>query len=151
VEFAFVLPVMLVLLLGMIDLGRAFVFGVSAQEGSREAARLAALANYDNTVDDNAVLGRLVASSAPALSGCTASAGTQSCNGGSWTFTLCVQNGAGSCTTIAAARAAQTLAGSQVTITAAGSVALLPGMQTGAFGVSLGGITVQGKTTMVIL
>jgi Flp pilus assembly protein TadG len=152
VEFAFVLPVILILLLGMIDFGRAFVFGVAAQEGARQAARLAASANNDVNVDDGAVLGRLVASSAPALTGCAANTNAnQSCNGGTWTFNVCVSNNGGPCTTVATARSANTLAGSKVTVTAAGSVSLLAGFQTGAFGLSLPSITVHGQSSMVVL
>src|SRR5205823_5705029 len=33
VEFALVLPILLIMLLGMIDLGRSLVFGVSIQQG----------------------------------------------------------------------------------------------------------------------
>src|SRR5438105_1690459 len=92
-EFALVLPVLLVLTLGLIDLGRAFVFGISIQEGARQAARLAASANYDAQVDNNAVLGRLVAASQPALSGCPAtSTANQPCNGGRWTFAVSIVN-----------------------------------------------------------
>jgi Flp pilus assembly protein TadG len=151
VEFAFVLPIMLLLLLGMIDLGRAFVFGVATQEGSRQAARLAASANYNMQVDDAAVLGRLVAASAPALTGCSATTTSQSCNGGSWTFNVCVSSSGGPCTTVAAARSANTLAGSQVTVTATGSVGLFPGLDTGIFGLKLGQIGVRGQSSMVIL
>ena len=152
IEFGLVVPAMLVLLLGMIDFGRAFVFGVATQEGTRQASRLAASANYDINVDDSAVLGRLVAASAPALVGCAAgTTANQSCNGGSWTFTVCVSNAGGSCTTIASARAANTLPGSKVTVTAAGSVSLLPGFDTGAFGLHLAQITVQGQSAMEIL
>src|SRR5205085_7990331 len=89
VEFALILPVTLVLMLGLLDLGRAFVFGVAVQEGARQATRLAASANYDVNVDENAVLGRLVAASAPALTGCLPTQiVNQTCNGGAWTFTL---------------------------------------------------------------
>jgi Flp pilus assembly protein TadG len=141
----------LILLLGMIDLGRAFVFGVATQEGARQAARLAASANNDVNVDDSAVLGRLVASSAPALTGCSSTTSNQTCNGGTWTFSVCVSNNGGPCTTVAAARTANTLAGSKVTVTAAGSVSLLAGFQTGAFGLSLPSITVHGQSSMVVL
>lgn len=152
IEFAFVLPVVLVMLLGMIDLGRAFVFGVATQEGTRQATRLAAAASNNINIDDNAVLGRLIAGSAPALTGCSAvTTANQSCNGGTWTFSVCVSNAGGPCTTIAAARAANTLAGSSVTVTAAGSVALFPGLQTGSQGVSLANIGVHGQASMVIL
>jgi Flp pilus assembly protein TadG len=149
VEFAFVLPIVLVLTLGLFDLGRAFVMGIAVQEGARQAARLAAAASYDSTIDDAAVLGRLVASSNPALVGCSAAANmTQTCGGGTWRFTVEV-NGASS--TLAAARAANTLAGADVRVTAAGAVALLPGFQTGAFGLTLPQIAVQGQAAMVVL
>src|SRR2546421_12123793 len=84
VEFAIVMPVMLLMTLGLIDLGRAFVFGVAVQEGTRQAARVAASANYSNAVaiTNSDVLGRLVAGSNPALAGCLPQTTSQSCNGG---------------------------------------------------------------------
>jgi Flp pilus assembly protein TadG len=152
VEFAIVLPVMLALTLGLIDLGRAFVFGVSVQEGARQAARLAASANYDVNVDDNAVLGRLVAASTPALVGCPAStAVNQVCNGGTWTFDVSIVNGSNTYPTLAMARSANGLAGATITTTARGSVALVPGLATGPFGLVLPQIGVQGRAAMVIL
>lgn len=151
VEFAFILPVTLLLMLGMIELGRAFVFGVAVQDGAREAARLAAKANYDANVSDSAVLGRLVSASSPALAGCASSTGAQTCGGGNWTLSLSVVNGSSTYTTIAAARSAGALAGSQINVTAAGSVALLPGLNTGGAGLMLPNITVQGQAVMVIL
>jgi Flp pilus assembly protein TadG len=152
IEFALVLPVMLVLTLGLIELGRAFVFGISVQEGARQAARLAASANYDMNVDNGAVLGRLVAASAPALSGCAATVTpNQVCNGGSWTFSVSIVNNATSYSTFAQARTANALAGAQITTTAIGSVALLPGFDAGAFGLRLPQITVQGESSMVVL
>jgi Flp pilus assembly protein TadG len=150
VEFAFILPILLILTLGLIDLGRAFVFGVSVQEGARQAARLAASANFDPSVDDTAVIGRLLASSSPALVGCALTPNvTQSCNGGTWRFSIDINNGA--YTSIPLARNANALAGAKVRVTAAGSVALLPGFQTGAFGLSLPQISVQGQAAMVVL
>ena len=151
VEFAIVMPVMLLMTLGLIDLGRAFVFGVAVQEGTRQAARIASTAKYDNTLTDSAVLGRLVAASNPALNGCALQTTAQSCNGGNWTFTLNVASSGASYTSIGAARTANALAGSKVTVTAAGSVALLPGLNTGVFGLSLPQINVQGQSAMVIL
>src|SRR5713226_56317 len=158
VEFAIVMPVMLALILGLIDLGRAFVFGVSVQEGARQAARLAASANYDVNVDDSAVLGRLVAASTPALVGCpTSTAANQACNGGIWTFNVSIVNGGSTyssstySTPLAAARGANALAGATVTVTARGSVALLPGVALGEFGLVLPQIGVQGQAAMVIL
>lgn len=150
-EFAIILPVMLLMTLGLIDLGRAFVFGVAVQEGTRQAARIAATASYDSSVTDSAVLGRLVGASNPALNGCASLTTLQSCNGGNWTFTVNVSSGGSSYPSIAAARTAHALPGSQVTITAAGSVALLPGLNTGIFGLSLPQINVQGRSAMVIL
>jgi Flp pilus assembly protein TadG len=150
VEFAFVLPIMLILTLGLFDLGRAFVLGISVQEGTRQAARLAAGASYDSTITDAAILGRLIASSSPALVGCPATLDlNQTCGGGNWRFTIEVANGA--YPTIAAARTANALSGANVRVTAAGSVALLPGFQTGAFGLTLPQIGVQGQAAMVVL
>jgi Flp pilus assembly protein TadG len=152
VEFAIMLPIMLALTLGLIDLGRAFVFGVSVQEGARQAARLAASASYDVNVDDAAVLGRLVAASTPALVGCIASTtANQNCNGGIWTFSLSVVNGGNTYASLAAARIANDLAGAKVTAAAHGSVALMPGVQTGAFGIVMPQISVHGQAAMVIL
>jgi Flp pilus assembly protein TadG len=151
IEFALIAPIMLVMLLGMIDLGRAFVYGVTAQEGARQAARLAATANYDPSVDDAAVLGRLIAASDPALNGCSSVTTSQSCGGGTWTLATRLTNGSSTYSTIAAARSANALAGATVTITTRGSVALFPGLQTGAFGLSLAQISVQGQAAMVVL
>jgi len=138
------------LLLGMIDLGRAFVFGVVVQDGAHAAARVSAKSNYDASVDDAVVLGRLVGTSNPALTACSnpTAWGLQPCG---WTFTLSVDNGATSYSSISAARAAGALAGAQVTITARGSVALFPGMQLGAWGLKMPQISVQGQSAMVIL
>ncbi len=165
VEFAIVLPVMLILTLGLIDLGRAFVFGVSVQEGSRQAARLGATAS-DYTVPadlaslDNAILGRLIASSSPALSGCApAAAPPQDCNG--LHLEEQVKYGNSTYASLYEARMAMTVqdwtaaihsaGGIQVTVKAAGPVALLPGVSTGAFGLTLPNINVQGQSTMVVL
>ena len=151
VEFAFILPVTLFLMLGLFELGRAFVFGVTVQNGAREAARLAAKANYDANVSDSAVLGRLVAASNPGLGGCASSTGTQTCGGGTWTISMSIVNGSSTYSTIAAARSAGALAGSTLTVTASGAVALLPGLNTGLPGYTLPNITVQGQAVMVIL
>ncbi|HEV7665305.1 MAG TPA: TadE/TadG family type IV pilus assembly protein [Chloroflexota bacterium] len=151
IEFALIAPIMLIMLLGMIDLGRAFVYGVTAQEGARQAARLAAVANYDSTIDDSAVLGRLIAASDPALNGCASVTTAQTCGGGAWTLSTSVTNGGSTYNTIANARAANALAGATVTLTASGSVALFPGFQAGAMGMSLPQISVQGQAVMVVL
>jgi Flp pilus assembly protein TadG len=152
VEFSIIVPVMLLMVLGLIDLGRAFVFGVAVQEGTRQAARVAATASYDSTLTDAAVLGRLVAASNPALIGCASQTASQTCNGGNWTFTVNVLSGGSTYSSISAARSANALVGgAQVTITAAGSVALLPGVSTGMYGLRLPQLNVQGQTAMVIL
>jgi Flp pilus assembly protein TadG len=151
VEFALLVPVMLLIVLGMIELGRAFTYGVSVQNGTREAARLAAKSTYDTNVNDSAVLGRLVAASNPALSGCTSSTGSQTCGGGTWLFSMNIVNGGTTYTTIAAARSAGALPGAQITVTAQGSVGLLPGLNTGTPGLTLANMSVQGQTVMVIL
>jgi Flp pilus assembly protein TadG len=153
VEFALILPVTMLIVLGMIELGRAFVFGVSVQDGAREAARLAAKASYDTTVGDTAVLGRLVAASNPALVGCAGAAWAVpiTCGSGTWTLSINIVNGASSYSTIAAARSAGALTGSNMTITAKGAVGLVPGLNTGVPGLTLANIGVQGQAVMVIL
>src|SRR5438876_12199109 len=104
VEFALVLPVMLLLLLGLFDLGRAFVLGGSAQNGAREAVRVGVNGAQDPAVTDEQVWGRLIAASHPALIGCTLAAGQ--CGGGNWTFSLVVDTGTATYSSLAAARAA---------------------------------------------
>jgi hypothetical protein len=165
VEFAIILPVMLVMTLGMIDLGRAFVFGVSVQEGTRQAARLAGTASgYTVPSDvaslDKAILGRLIASSSPALSGCSpAAAPPQDCNGLHLEEQVKYANS--TYASLYEARMAMTLqdwtaaihsaGGIEVTVKASGPVALLPGVATGALGLTLPNINVHGQSTMVVL
>jgi len=151
VEFALIVPVMLLLTLGLIDLGRAFIFGVSVQEGARQAARVAANVVSDSSIDDTRVIGRLVNASNPAL--CQGQTSTsQSCNGANWTISVSVANGASTYTSIANAKANNALvSGAKVTVTATGSVALLPGVSTGNYGLTLPQIGVQGQSAMVIL
>ena len=159
VEFAFVVPVMLLLTLGMIDLGRAFVFGVAVQEGTRQAARLAASANYDSNVTQSAIVGRVIDSSNPAMAGCLKQTGTQSCNAASWTVTVSVVGASGSTySNLDSARSANDLQctgtctdPAAVTITIAGSVALFPGVSTGNYGLVLPSIGVHGSSAMAIL
>lgn len=159
VEFAVVVPVMLLLTLGMIDLGRALIFGVAVQEAARESARVAAAANYDTSVTQQAVLGRLMYSANPAMAGCLIQTGTQSCNGGTWTVTVNVVGASGATyTSLDSARTANDLActgvctdPAEATITVTGSVALLPGVSTGNYGLTLPSISVQGMSSMAIL
>jgi Flp pilus assembly protein TadG len=154
IEFSLILPVMLLMAIGLISFGRAFVFGVSVQEGTRQAARLAASASVNTavTLTNADVLGRLVAASNPALVGCTAQTGAQSCNGGNWNVTVNVVGpSSASYATLEAARAANDLSGAQVTITITGAVAVLPGVSTGLYGLSLPQVGIQGQTAMVVL
>jgi hypothetical protein len=98
------------------------------------------------------VLGRFLAASTPALVGCLASTtANQSCNGGTWTLNLTVVNGANTYPTLAAARLANGLAGANVTVTALGSIGLVPGFQTGSFGIVMPQIGVRAQAAMVIL
>jgi Flp pilus assembly protein TadG len=61
VEFALVMPIMLFVLLGLIDFGRAYVAGVALEGASREGARLA----IDRNQTDLAVLSRVQLSAQP--------------------------------------------------------------------------------------
>ena len=155
IEFAIIVPVMLVILLGMIDLGRAFVYGVSVQNGAREAARLAERAATDVNVNDAAVLSRLVSASNPALIGCTAARGTQpACGGGDWTFSVDITAPDGTkYTSIAAAKAdpqaSTRFPGSEIKVTARGSVSMFAGMNLG-WGDSLFPIVAQGQASMAV-
>lgn len=47
VEFGILLPVLLLILLGIIDFGRAYNAKISLTQAAREGARLEALGNYD--------------------------------------------------------------------------------------------------------
>lgn len=154
IEFAIIVPVMLVILLGMIDLGRAFVFGVSVQNGAREAARLAERSATDVGVNDAAVLSRLIAASNPALTNCTPSFGAQPTACGGWTFTINVTAPDGTTyTSIDTAKAdpqAQTrFPGSEIKVTARGSVSMFAGMNLG-WGDSLFPIVAQGQASMAV-
>jgi Flp pilus assembly protein TadG len=162
IEFAVILPVLLVMLLGMIDLGRGFVFGVATQDAARQAARVAANARLDPSLTDSMILQRLIDSSAPAMAGCTLPASITSTpvsltcppGAGTWTLTLVVTPaGSAPASTFAGlSSAARThLNGGTVEVKAVGSVSLLSGFSTGAMGLRLYGITVQGDAAMVLL
>jgi Flp pilus assembly protein TadG len=153
VEFAVILPVLLLLVLGMFDLGRAFTFGIATTQGAREAARLATHLAVTSNVSDTMVVQRLIDASAPALQGCSAVLSTQqTCGGGTWTFTInATPPGSGTAySSIAQALANSTnpyLSGGQVTVTATGSVALLGGYCVGQ-SLCLPSVGVQGQATM---
>jgi Flp pilus assembly protein TadG len=72
VEFALVLPVLLLILFGIIDFGRALNAQITLTAAAREGVRLAALGYPDAAVQAR------VATAAPGLSGVTASV-VQSC------------------------------------------------------------------------
>ena len=160
VEFAFILPVMLVIVLGSIEIGRAFVFGVAVQDGARQAARLAANARVNPGITDAAIVQRFVDGSLPAMQGCsvptfTSTPVTFTCGGGTWTITETVTPAASatSYSTFAAVLGTSKaqLNGGTVELKAVGSVSLLAGFATGWSGVALYQITVQGDAVMVVL
>src|SRR6266545_4468406 len=144
VELALILPVFLIMLLGMFDIGRAFVFGVAVQNGAREAARLgsqAALVGANNDAAAQAQFERLVLQRlihAPALSGCQAVSGTQPSTGcPAWVLTVSPSGTKAS--------------GAAVTVTAVGRPSIFAGFMTGAMSLSLPQVTVHGQAIMEIL
>jgi Flp pilus assembly protein TadG len=146
VELAVVLPITLILLLGMIDFGRAFMLGVAAQNAAREAARLGANAFLDETITDQIIEQRLINAAAPAMPGLNATScalGT-SCTDSSgvvWQLTV----------SFAPARTGSPLkppSGARIEVTALGSVPLISGFLTGMFGISQ--IGVQGNASMAV-
>ncbi len=152
VEFVFVLPVLMLMTLGMIDLGRAFTFGVATQGGAREAARLGSRLAVNTAVSDTTVLQRLIDSSSPALQGCLPIKTAQNCAGGTWTLSVAATPpGSGtaysSIPTAIAASANPFLTGGQITVTASGSVAMMGGWCLGQ-ALCLPPIGVQGKASM---
>jgi Flp pilus assembly protein TadG len=155
VELALILPILMVMLLGMIDLGRSLVFGVSVQQGARESARVATAAALDPTVTDSIVVQRLIVASAPAIADCAAVLDTpQSCGGGTWQFSLTLRPRSGSTTytSLASARSsAAAISGSRVEIVARGTVSMFAGFAIGALGLGLSQITVRGDAVMVVM
>lgn len=153
VELGLVLPILLIILLGSIDLGRAFVYGVSVQQGAREGARVASTAALDPTVTDAVVIQRLLQASAPAASTCGTALDTPlTCGGGTWTFSVRVTPSSGSptYTSLASARGSlASLSGAQVEVRASGSVAMFAGFFAGPLG--LGQISVRGDAIMVVV
>jgi Flp pilus assembly protein TadG len=138
VEFAFVVPVLLVLTLGMIDLGRAFVFGVAVQNGAREATRVAATAGLDPNVTTQVILQRLIDASAPAITSPTCTAGATDLSGANCPWHASVST---------------MTRGSAVTVTVRTNrnISFIGGFLTGAFGLSLSQFQVQGSASMVVL
>lgn len=69
VEFALVLPILLLLLCGIIDFGWIFGNQLLASSATREAARYTAIHYYDSSSDnDGAIAAGIVSSRAPTLS-----------------------------------------------------------------------------------
>ena len=136
VEFAFVLPVMLVLTLGMIDFGRAFVFGVAVQNGAREAARVAANAGRDPSITTSVILQRLIDASSPALSGCSAGTSDLTGTGCPWHATVSSIALGGSAT---------------VTVRSTQDISFFAGRVTGAMGLYFSAFAIQGSATMAVL
>jgi Flp pilus assembly protein TadG len=161
VEFALILPVMLIVVLGLIEIGRAFVFGVGVQDGAHQAARLAANARLNPTISDATVLQRLLDGSSPAMLGCpdisptTIPPLTLNCGGGTWTLTMRVTpNGSATSYPSLSALPSSALAqmnGGRVEAKAVGSVSLLAGFAPGWAGIKLQPIQVQGDAVMVVL
>jgi Flp pilus assembly protein TadG len=161
VELALILPVFLIILLGSIEIGRGFVFGVAVQNAAREATRIAANARLDAGVTDAYIVQRVIDAASPAMLGCVAPASVAStpvtfdCGGGSWTITMnMIPAGSGtSYTTFSSVptSARGQLNGGTVEVKAVGSVSLLAGFATAWRGLSLYQVTVQGDAMMVIL
>lgn len=144
VELAVSLPLLVLILLGIIDLGQAYVYGVAGQQGAREAARLGA---RGSAVTNQQILQRFIDAGLPATGGCGTATNTSSftCTGASgstWTLTVAfidpTTGGAGT-----------NASGQQVAVTAAGNLPLLTGPATTWIGIN--NIPIRGYATMVIL
>lgn len=140
VEIALVLPVVLVMLTGMVDFGRAYVYGIAVQQGAREAARFGATALLTPTgVSDAQIQQRLLDAAAPVLQGGTCTSSSATCTdglGASWTISV---------TPAAGARTV----GGPLTVTATGSLPLLTGYLTGLVGIT--SVTLRGNASMPFL
>jgi Flp pilus assembly protein TadG len=155
IEFALILPVMLIMVLGGIDIGRGLVYGVAVQDGAREAARLGA----SGSVTDIAVLTRLINASAPALvesATCRpTAAAAQTCGGATWNFSIQdvttdpITHVQTTYTSLVTAQNDANFSGSQLTVTATGQVSMLAGFS--AWGMNLFPITARGQAVMVVL
>lgn len=138
VELALVLPVALLIMMGVLDFGRAYLLNVSVQQGAREGARYAATAAQYPLVTDTLVRQRLIESSAPAMGGvantCTSGAGCTDSMGTVWTFTITPSG--------------TKTAGSPVTVTAVGALPLFTGFLTGYAGIN--SIRLYGSATFMV-
>lgn len=138
VELALVLPVSLLIMMGVLDFGRAYLLNVSVQQGAREAARFASTAASRPIVTDTLIRQRLIESSAPAMGGvadtCTSGAGCTDAMGTVWTITVTPSG--------------TKTAGSPVTVTAEGQLPLFTGFLTGYVGMST--IRLFGSATFIV-
>lgn len=142
VEFGLILPILLVILLGMVDFGRAYVFGVAVQQGAREAARagITAFILGNPSTTNQEMFQRIIDASRPAMIDCTApaSGGTMTCTDGhgiTWTVTI-TPSGTKS-------------GGQQLNVNAVGQLPLFVGFLTGLAGITT--INLQGDASMVVL
>ena len=142
VELALCLPVILVLLLGLVDLGRALAMAVSIQAAVGSAAHLGALQFTSNgsNVTNQTIFQRLIDSSQPFLNGCTASnVSSMSCSSGYGTWTLSV------------AYTPTRAAGNTIEVKAVGQISLFVGFLSGAFNPGLASVTVQGDAQSILV
>lgn len=132
IELALVLPVCLLIVLGIVDFGRALTFGVTVQQGTREAARLSSNRLLMSAIDDTATLRRLIEASAPALTGCAAVQTSQTCTFGTFTMTVTCSVPTGSSSTCSPSKTS----GATSTVTVSGTMNLLLGWLMGYIGSS---------------
>jgi Flp pilus assembly protein TadG len=141
-EFGLILPILLVILLGMVDFGRAYVFGVAVQQGARESARAGVTAFIlgNPSTTNQQMFQRIIDASRPVMIGCTApvSGGTMTCTDGhgiTWTVTI--------------SPSGTKSGGQQLNVRASGQMPLFVGFLTGLAGINA--INIQGDASMVVL
>lgn len=143
VELSLVLLVCMTILVGLVDLGRAFSMAIAVQGGAGAAAHLGAeqFVILTPSITTQAILQRLVDSSKPFLDGCTdVSANPTTCTSGGGTWTLKVIYVGGVPTR-----------GGSIEVQAVGQVPPLALLTNLAAKVGLGQITVQGDAKSIVL
>lgn len=156
IELALILPLVLIMIVGILDFGRAYVVGVGVQQGVREAARFGsnqALAPAAAT--DTQIVQRLIDASMPALQVCTTTGlnvsqttstlTNASCGFGTWSFTVACTVPSGS----SASCSPQRTSGAMLRVTANGTVPLMLGFLTGYAGIT--DIKIQGDAAFPLL
>jgi len=88
-EFALVLPVLLLLLIGLIDLGRAAYLGIQASNAARAGAQYGS--QNISTVSDTAGMNTAIAADSPGVTWSTSASPRCSVNGGA--LTVCSTGG----------------------------------------------------------